>query len=104
MSSQNVLDLLGKSDNPNESDTLKNTIFSEHNASIDPNESSSPDVLVTHFFHNQSSSPLSSHGFGFRQPSPNQLLKRMQTLSLQRSSYMQTTNVILDRKIHPSKG
>lgn len=104
LSSQNVLDLLSKSDNPNESDTLKRTMFSEQNASVDPNESSSPDVSVTHFGHNQSSSPLSPQGFGLRLAPPAQLLQRMQNRSLQASASMQTANVILDRQTQPSKG
>lgn len=104
LSSQNVLDLLSKPDNPNESDTLKRTISSEQNASVDLCESSSPDVSLTHFGHNQSSSPLSPQGFGLRLAPPAQLLQRMQGRSLQTSASVQTANVINDRQTHPSKG
>jgi len=100
LSSQNVLDLLSRPDNPNESDPLKHTICSEQNASVDPCESSSPDVSLTHFGHNQSSSPLSPRGFGLRLAPP----ARMQSRSLQTSASMQTANVINDRQTHPSKG
>eukprot|EP01018_Ginkgo_biloba_P035661 Gb_36190 [translate_table: standard] len=104
LSSQNILELLSKRDQLNESDALKGTVCSKQDAAVELSESSASDISLAHFRRNQSSNPVSPQGFGLRLAPPSQLLQILQHgRSLQLNSSSQAAKGLNDRETCASK-